>query len=473
MNRFALTILIAGPGLALAPAATAGTTIDVPGPLNFTIQEAIDIAESLGATQLNIADGVYVESLRLPDNGYDLVLMGNPAVPNAVVIEPLGLNDSAIHVLGGQTAATQIIGLTIVNGNADGLDDDGDAEADDRGGGLYVNASDVTVIDCSFLSNNASGAGGAFYVNAGSVMFDNCLFQLNGASNGGGAYLNAATATFTECIFEDNTAFTAFGGGMRTTGSTTTLTRCSFVGNSANADGGGIFQSGVGSLTIVASELVGNDANLGGGMYVAGTVDARDTIINGNIAANTGGGVYVTSSGILALVNATVVNNTGLIGGVAGAGTINVRNGIFWSNGVPLGGNPAVSYSMVEGGWVGTANINPPAGPGFMDELGSDLTLGTSDDDLTLAAGSPAIDAGDASAAVAGYPADHDGLPRAVDDPDTTDTGLAVLGLVVDMGAHEFQTAPPVVTCPGDIDGDNNVGITDFLQLLSAWGPCS
>ncbi len=472
--RHAAVLALLATGLAggLSTPATAGTILEVPGALNLTIQEAIDIAESLGATQINIADGVYVESLRLPDNGYDLVLMGNPADRTAVVIEPLGLNDSAIHVLGGQTAATQLISLTIAQGNADGVDDYGDPQADERGGGLYVNGSNVTVSDCWFASNDASGAGGGFYVNAGTVTFDNCDFQGNGAANGGGAYLNNSTVTFTDCLFKDNFAFPNFGGGMRTTGSTTTLIRCSFDGNSTVADGGGIFQSGGGSLPILASELVGNNANVGGGMYTFGTVVARDTIINGNTASNTGGGVYVTSSGNLTLVNATVVNNGGAVGGLTGAGTMTVRNSIFWSNGVPLGGFPTVSYSMVEGNWAGAGNTNPPAGPGFMDELGGDQTLGTSDDDLTLAAGSPAIDAGDASAVIGGYPTDRSSLPRAVDDTETDDTGLAVLGLAVDMGAHEFQPGASPTTCPGDLDGDNDVDTADFFALIAAWGVC-
>jgi hypothetical protein len=28
------------------------------------------------------------------------------------------------------------------------------------------------------------------------------------------------------------------------------------------------------------------------------------------------------------------------------------------------------------------------------------------------------------------------------------------------------------VTCPADLDGDGDVGVLDFLQLLAAWGPC-
>jgi hypothetical protein len=27
-------------------------------------------------------------------------------------------------------------------------------------------------------------------------------------------------------------------------------------------------------------------------------------------------------------------------------------------------------------------------------------------------------------------------------------------------------------SCPADLDGDDEVGITDFLALLAAWGPC-
>ncbi len=36
--------------------------------------------------------------------------------------------------------------------------------------------------------------------------------------------------------------------------------------------------------------------------------------------------------------------------------------------------------------------------------------------------------------------------------------------------AHVFDLATP---CPGDIDGDGMVGITDLLILLASWGPCA
>ena len=32
-----------------------------------------------------------------------------------------------------------------------------------------------------------------------------------------------------------------------------------------------------------------------------------------------------------------------------------------------------------------------------------------------------------------------------------------------------WNGCPP---CPADLGGDGNVGITDFLAVLAAWGPC-
>ncbi len=71
-----------------------------------------------------------------------------------------------------------------------------------------------------------------------------------------------------------------------------------------------------------------------------------------------------------------------------------------------------------------------------------------------------------------GTTTDLDGNPRFVDDPDTPDTGFGNPP-IVDMGAYEFQGTSP---CPWDCgDNDGNVGIVDFLALLSQWGgsgPC-
>jgi hypothetical protein len=99
-HRWALVALALAAGLEhlTRPAAAGGGAFDVPGPLNLTIQEAVDIAQALGITQLNIAPGIYAESIRLPASGYDLVLLSNPDDPGQVVIDPsaAGLADSVM-----------------------------------------------------------------------------------------------------------------------------------------------------------------------------------------------------------------------------------------------------------------------------------------------------------------------------------------------------------------------------------------
>jgi hypothetical protein len=459
MHRFTTAIVVAVAGVA-GPGRAA--IINVPGDAP-TIQVAINLAAD--SDEVVVAPGTYFESLNLL--GKAITLRSSDG-PDATTIDAFGQLDSAIHAISGETPDTVIEGFTITRGNADGIPD-GDAGASDRGGGLYADHSSVTVLNCKFIDNVASGFGGGFYINVGTVSFTDCLFELNQADYGGGAYLNDATGTFTDCAFLTNDALASSGGGMRAITGTTTLTGCRFEGNTTVESGGGIdFTT---NLTVTACMFIGNDAFNGGGIFASGPATIRDSLFNGNSADNLGGGVYVNTPGDVTMVNATVAHNTSGTAGLWNSGAASLINCILWANaGSALGGNPTVTYSLVQGGFAGSGNVD--ADPQFVNPAGPDTVVGTADDDLRLSAGSPAIDAADARAVTGEYPLDLDGNPRALDDSDTTDTGVAVLGLSVDMGAYEFQPGPASASCPGDLDGDNVVGVTDFLQLLANFGAC-
>lgn len=92
--------------------------------------------------------------------------------------------------------------------------------------------------------------------------------------------------------------------------------------------------------------------------------------------------------------------------------------------------------------------------PLFSSPLGADAEVGTTDDDLTLSTGSPAIDAGtnlilpkdgadlnDNGTFDELIPFDHAGVSRVLDDTDTTDKGEAFAGggAIVDQGAFEYE----------------------------------
>ena len=456
---------------ALVQAALAGTTLVVPGPLNLTIQEAICIADELGATELLIEPGTYFESLRFEQDefggpcfdGAALTLTGSPGDPSQTVIDAQGL-DSVIHIL-GSTADIVINGFTLTGGNATA------AAPEDRGGGIYVNDSpSVTIMNTVFLGN-AGIAGGGLYSNAGNVTLVDCQFLMNSASNGGGIYANNSTTSVTSCTFDQNDA-ADMGGAMRIQAGSATIADSTFSDNTSVTWGGALtIRSVTAGVTITRSTFTDNFSGDGGSNGRGGAIFSGDSSVTSidnsifidNIADQFGGALH--SGFPMTVLNCTF---TGSVAGqgansvLAGNIATTVTNCIAWGNAgtAPLTVNANVTYSVVEGGYAGAGNID--ADPMFVDAFGRDLRLQSV---------SPSIDAGDTTALQGQYPVDLDGELRAVNDPAVADSGLPFLNLAVDMGAYELQPEL-VVSCPSDISGDGLVGIDDFLALLAAWGPC-
>jgi hypothetical protein len=139
------------------------------------------------------------------------------------------------------------------------------------------------------------------------------------------------------------------------------------------------------------------------------------------------------------------------------------------------GAASVIAYSIVQGGWRGEGVRD--GDPRFVSPFGPDGQPGTEDDDLRLAAGSPAVDAGDVAALPADVhdldgdgdleepvPLDLDGANRFVDDPGGRDTGTGDRP-IVDLGAFERRPS----TCP-DATGDGVVDVDDLVAVVLAWG---
>lgn len=236
--------------------------------------------------------------------------------------------------------------------------------------------------------------------------------------------------------------------------------------------GGGIFISA--ATPIIRSCIIRNNtAGQGGGIYVTDApsgVQIQNTIIAVN-SANFGGGLYCVISNP-SVKNCTIVSNSAgeALVGTQGGGWYNGSfatgqciNSIVWGNSpAGFGGsaNPVTRYSNVQDAIAGTGNIS--ANPLFVNSGAQNYRLQP---------GSPCIDAGDSSEVASVLFKDIEGGQRGVDDPAKVDTGVAVFGLVVDMGAYERQVAVQS-SCPGDLSGDGTVGFDDLLQLLSLWGNC-
>ena len=292
-------------------------------------------------------------------------------------------SDNAYHVVTGATGAT-IDGFTISGGNADGNSADSWG-----GGGMYNSSSSPTVTDCTF-SENVAYNGGGMYNSYSSPTVTNCTFSENAANVGGGMRNINSSPTVTDCTFSENAAYT--GGGMRSSSdSSPTVTNCTFSENAADYGGGMSNYSSDSSLTVTNCTFSENAAKYGGGMY----------------------NHYSSPT---------------------------VTNCIFWDDSASSSGpeiyntdySTTITYSIVEGGYTGTGNLN--ADPLFVSST-----------DLRLQSGSPAIDVGDDTAVPAGVTTDLDGNPRFACDAAAYDAGVdagadgGAAGCPVDMGAYEYQ----------------------------------
>ena len=441
-----------------------------------TIRAAID--DAINGDQIEVAPGTYYEAIDF--NGKSIRLYSSDG-PQVTTIN----GDGAYHVVqcvSGEDADTILEGFTITGGDANGID------ARNQGGGMYNrdsspsvtncifrgnkagygggmlnDSSSPTITDCKFIDNTATDFGGGMEnYNGGSPTVTNCFFSGNTAEDGGGIMNNGCSPTVTNCTFSGNTA--EDGGGMyNLDNSNPTVAKCTFSNNTANY-GGGMYNYDYSSPTLTNCTFSGNSAYDGGGMknYFSSSPSVTNCTFTGN-SASYGGGMYSSASSPT-VTNCTFTANiasSDMIeahgGGMCNSGSgTTVTNCILW-NDTPEEiynhyGGTTVTYSDVQGSYSGTGNID--ADPCFVDVSNPDPNVWN----LRLQPDSPCIDAGDTTTVPGGTWADLGGNPRVLDDPQTTDTGVSLSGLTVDMGAYEFY-------CSG-ITGDNNCdGVVDFKDL--------
>jgi predicted outer membrane repeat protein len=195
------------------------------------------------------------------------------------------------------------------------------------GGGIYnQDASGVTINEGRIEQNAATAAGGGIYnyMDCWNTLTDVTLQSNQAGTSGGGIFSYKAAVTITASAFISNTAAGVAGGLYNGAASlnhggmpgTATLTGVTFRGNQGK-NGGGISNANS-NLTILSGRFENNRADSCGGALIdggdfyniAGTV-IHDTIFEGNVATNFGGGVYYTG-GTTRITNSTFRRNQAL-----------------------------------------------------------------------------------------------------------------------------------------------------------------
>jgi predicted outer membrane repeat protein len=245
-------------------------------------------------------------------------------------------------------------------------------------------------------------------------------------------------------------AASSLGAALYIAASSPTLNNCTFINNSTVYHGGAVYCSAGSSPTLNRCSFLGNTATSG----AVESDSASPSFINCVFCGNVGSAAKI-NQGTALFVNCTFSANFAAIGSAIYAGSatqFTVTNCVFWGDRL-FAGAPAIylagtatdtiTFSDVEGGSVGTGNVQTD--PLFLQtpSPGPDGVWGTGDDnygDLRISAASPIVDAGQNSSVPTGVTTDLLGNARFQDVPTTTDTGAGVTP-IVDMGAYEAAAA--------------------------------
>ncbi len=313
---------------------------------------------------------------------------GNPTLTNCIFSDNSAKNGAGMH----NNESDPIINNCTFSRNS----------VSESAGGMDNVRSSPTITNCTFSANSAQWGGGMTNWNNSSPTLTNCTFSDNSAGEAGGGMNNAndddndSSPTLTNCTFSDNSAGNV-GGGMHNHESSPTLTDCTFINNSAGEAGGGMNNSTNSNSTVNNCTFSGNSAEHGGGMLnheCSPTV--TNCIFSGNSADGSGGGLNNSFNGNSTVTNCIFTGNSagGVGGGMhnhessptatnctfsgnsarwEGGGMSNfwvssptLNNCILWGNTASSGpqiykdgtSSATVSYSDVQGGWLGAGNIN-------------------------------------------------------------------------------------------------------------------
>ena len=319
-----------------------------------------------------------------------------------------------------------------------------------HGAAMVVINSNTTIQYCSFTGNTALQNAGAIYTGAGTLIINGCEFSNNSANADGGAIYNSTGSVLTvkNSRFQSNTAVTEGGGISTVASSTLNLYRSDFIGNSSINGGGVHILEGSNPCTIINCSFRGNSVvNLGGGICCHRENELRNCLFSGNYSAFQGGAIHFASGINYQVNNCTIAANKSVNAGSAilvTSGILNIRNSVIDINNGPFTiGAPTVNatYSLIQGGMVGTGNIVTPAV--FMNGIPG-LAAPFSFGDYRLQKCSPGINAGDNSLVPSGLT--HE-----------LDSNIRIAFGTVDMGAFEKHLAKPDTNGIVYVDSSNNI----------------
>jgi hypothetical protein len=247
------------------------------------------------------------------------------------------------------------------------------------GAGLGASESDLTLVDCRFVTNSAEhfdwSAGGAIWARDCTGTIENCQVTSNTAfstnpdnpGDGGGFFFNNSTFQVSNSLFESNATGAGAGGFYSVTSDSSVFSLCDFVGNSA-ANGGAVYYEYGAAARFIDCTFQGNTATAGGAVVSFNESFPRLTgcVFENNQATQWGGGALDCWSSTAVIEDCEFLGNSAQThGGAAnfGGSTATITGSVFAGNSaVNLGGAVRAHYAGLN--LEGCTLVNNAAGAG-------------------------------------------------------------------------------------------------------------
>ena len=311
----------------------------------------------------------------------------------------INANDSA-RILNITGAAVTLQNIKFINGKLEGM-----------GAALYCKDSNLTIINCTFSNNHATGVnsqGGAVYFNGDKLTIFNSEFIANAADYDGGAvylkgdygiinasnftsnrayfngavYMNSLNGTVDDCLFANNVATNSSGALGWVKKENGAIVYSQFINNAAPL-GGAIYVNEGNNLSVENSKFIKNNATTGGAIYwTGGDGIIGNSTFDRNSASEDGGAIYFKGSeGII--VDSNFANNRAKYNGALYMNSIKgIMDKCIFVNNTATDSAGAVGWVKKENGTIrGTKFINnsAPDGGAIYLNNGSEFYIITSD----------------------------------------------------------------------------------------------
>jgi predicted outer membrane repeat protein len=254
----------------------------------------------------------------LPPISTPITIEGN----NATIQRQVGAPDFRILFV-TSTGDLTMNDLSILNGAI--------MDGNQRGGGIYLNGSSLTLNNVNVENNTADYLGGGIYNDEGTLNITDSSIDFNQATRGGGIQNIAGVIVVDgDSVIANNTA-QVIGGGIHSAGGDLTINGGQVRDNQAGSGGGGLFMDGTSTL---------NFLNLDGVLF------------DGNTSNGDGGAITLADFGF-DIMDSTFINNQALVASGPGGGAIAFQDGASGTI-----GNNSLFDGNYSQGYGGAISIN-------------------------------------------------------------------------------------------------------------------